>query len=59
MERFLIPLPQKNSVPHITYYSEETMLRTLVGNVEGDIIRQKRKPIFLTLAIDCLEPALG
>lgn len=38
-------------LPHITYYSEETLVRTLVEHIEGDFIRQKREPISLTLAI--------
>lgn len=38
-------------LPHITYYSEEIVLKTLVGHVKGDHIRQKREPISLTLAI--------
>ena len=31
-------------------YSEEILLRTLVGHVERDLMRQKREPISLTLA---------
>lgn len=38
-------------VPCITYYSEETVLRTLIGHVEKDLMRQKWEPISLTLAI--------
>ena len=35
-------------VPHITYYSEEIVLKNLIW---GDLIRQKRAPIILTLAV--------
>lgn len=38
------------SVPCTTYYSER-VLRTLVGHVEGDLMRQKREPISLTLSV--------
>ena len=38
-------------VPFITYYSEEIVLRNLIGHVGGDLMRQKREPISLTLAV--------
>lgn len=39
-------------VPRITYDSEGTVLRTLVGDVvEGDLMSQKREPFSLTLAV--------
>ena len=38
-------------VPHITYYSEEIVLKNPMGHVGGDPMRQKREPIFLTLAV--------
>ena len=37
-------------VPCITYYSEEIVLKNLIGHVEGDLKRQKRETISLTLA---------
>ena len=38
-------------VPPITYYSEEIVLKNLIGHVGGDLKRQKRETISLTLAI--------
>ena len=38
-------------VPCITYYSEEIVLKNLIGHVGGDLKRQKRETISLTLAI--------
>lgn len=38
-------------VPCIAYYLEETVLRTLVGHVGGDLMRQTKEPISLTLAL--------
>lgn len=38
-------------VPHITYYSEEIVLKNLMGHVGGDLMRQKREPISSTLAV--------
>ena len=38
-------------VPPITYYSEEIVLKNLIGHVGGDLMRQKREPISLTLAV--------
>ena len=35
----------------ITYYSEEMVLRSLIGQIEGNLMRQKREPISLTLAL--------
>lgn len=37
--------------PCITYYSEKTMLRTLVRHVTGDLLRQKKEPVSLTSAL--------
>ena len=37
-------------VPCITYYSEEIVLKDLIGHVGGDLKRQKRETISLTLA---------
>ena len=42
----LLPL-----VPCITYYSEKIVLKNLIGHVGGDLKRQKRETISLTLAI--------
>ena len=42
----LVPL-----VPCITYYSEKIVLKNLIGHVGGDLKRQKRETISLTLAI--------
>lgn len=39
-------------VPHITFYSVEAVLKTLVGHVERDLMRQEREPISFTLAIN-------
>ena len=38
-------------VPCITYYSDEIVLKKLIGHVGGDLKRQKRETISLTLAI--------
>ena len=38
-------------VPCITYYAEETVLKNLIGHIGGDLKRQKRETISLTLAI--------
>lgn len=38
-------------VPHITYYSEEIVLKNPMGHVGGDPMRQKREPISSTLAV--------
>ena len=38
-------------VPCITCYSEEIVLKNLIGHVGGDLKRQKRETISLTLAI--------
>lgn len=38
-------------VLRIIYYSEETVLRVLVGQIEGDLMRQRRKPNSLHLAL--------
>jgi hypothetical protein len=38
-------------VPCITNYSEEIVLKNRIGNVGGDLKRQKRKTISLTLGI--------
>ena len=38
-------------MPCITYYSEEIVLKDLIGHVGGDLKRQKRETISLTLAI--------
>ena len=37
-------------VPRITYYSEEVVLKYLVGHVGGNLLEQKREPISLSLA---------
>ena len=37
-------------VPHITYYSEDIVLKNLIGHVGGDLKRQRRETISLTLA---------
>ena len=37
-------------VPCITYYSEEIVLKDLIGHVGGDLKRQRRETISLTLA---------
>jgi hypothetical protein len=42
----LVPL-----VPCITYYSEEIVLKDLIGHVGGDLKRRKRESISLMLAI--------
>lgn len=46
-------------IPYITYYSEETALRTLIGHIKGDFMRKKREPISLTLAIIILGARLA
>lgn len=38
-------------VPSKTYYSEEKVLRALVGQIEGDLMRQRREPISLASTI--------
>lgn len=38
-------------VPRITYYSEKIVPKNLIGHVGGDLMRQKREPISLTLAV--------
>ena len=38
-------------VTPITYYSEKVVLNGLLGHLGGDIMRQKREPISLTLAV--------
>lgn len=38
-------------VPHITYYSEKMIWRTLIRQIEGDRKRQKKEPISLTLTL--------
>jgi hypothetical protein len=38
-------------VPCKTYYAEEIVLKNLIGHVGGDLKRQKRETISLTLAI--------
>lgn len=37
-------------LPCITYYSEETVLRASIGQIEGDLMRQRREHVSMTLA---------